>query len=123
MALIAKMEATEVIARAGGRYIESEADHPDARELAAYANGLSGGAPAWLREAEHVRYDQHAQREESVTLTAVHAASEDDPNKEWAEASPQGSLQLTIQNPGAFGFVKPGKFYYVEIREVRGPRE
>lgn len=37
-------------------------------------------------------------------------------------ASPNGNLDLNIQNPGAFGYVQAGQEYRVTIERIRGPR-
>ena len=63
---------------------------------------------------------------EEVRLQAVASGGEDDPNREWAAATPDGHVELTIANPGAWGFFKPGVDYIVEFREhvpARGRRE
>lgn len=55
---------------------------------------------------------------EQVTLTAVKSGAIDDPNNAWALATPDGSVELHIDNPLAWGKFEPGREYYVEIREV-----
>ena len=53
---------------------------------------------------------------ETIQLYAVADGSEE--NKRWSEATPAGSLQMTISNPGAQGRFKPGKSYYLDISEA-----
>jgi hypothetical protein len=54
---------------------------------------------------------------ESVSLSAVYA--ETGVNKEWATATPSGSLSLSIDNPSAQGFIQADKEYIVTIREAQ----
>lgn len=50
---------------------------------------------------------------EEVNLYPVY--EQEGPNKEWASATPAGSLNLTIDNPGAQGTFQDGKEYFVDI--------
>lgn len=54
---------------------------------------------------------------EIVQLNAVY--SETGVNKTWAQSTPSGSLNLTIDNPAAQGFFKKGKEYILIIREAQ----
>lgn len=47
-----------------------------------------------------------------VTLQVV---SRGEDNKEWASATPSGSLNLTIRNELALEHFKPGQEYFVDI--------
>jgi len=47
---------------------------------------------------------------EQVRLSAVYGTSPGDPNRKWSQATPSGTLELTISNKDAHGLVKPG--YY-----------
>jgi hypothetical protein len=47
---------------------------------------------------------------EQVSLQAVYGTSPDDVNRKWAQATPSGQLQLSINNKAAHGLLKPG--YY-----------
>ena len=47
-----------------------------------------------------------------------HVSCRSGPNKVWASATPSGSIELTIDNPGAQGFLVPGKAYIIDIREA-----
>lgn len=53
---------------------------------------------------------------EHIKLNAVGDAQ--GTNKSWAAATPGGSLELSIANPGAQGFIQQGKSYIVTIREA-----
>jgi hypothetical protein len=50
---------------------------------------------------------------ERVKLSAVYGDSPE--NKEWARATPAGQLELTIDNPGAFGALKYGDEVYLDL--------
>lgn len=52
---------------------------------------------------------------ERVKLTAVVHGEE---NKAWAEATPNGHLEITITNPEAQGKIEPGKYYFLDIAPV-----
>lgn len=47
----------------------------------------------------------------TVHLSAV----SDDANKTWAKFTPSGSLQITINNPDAVGFLKLGESYFLDF--------
>lgn len=53
---------------------------------------------------------------EQINLGAVY--DEEGPNKVWAASTPSGDLKMTIDNPGAQGYFKPGSSYYLDISEV-----
>lgn len=55
--------------------------------------------------------------QEDVVLEAVYSDDPEDPNFTYSEATPQGSLTLTITNKDAFGFFEPGADYNIEIRK------
>lgn len=126
MSIVARMAATEVLSRGGGRWVPCAADDEGAMEVGEGPDKVqfssAYGPVPWLASATHVRRDEHAQSQEVITLAAVSAKGVDDPNRDWAAASPSGSLGLTIDNPEAWGYVKPGRIYRVTIEEVRGPR-
>lgn len=54
---------------------------------------------------------------EEVEWRAVYSEDDDNPNSDWAEATPDGQLRLTINNQDALGFAEPGAEYIVEIRK------
>lgn len=54
-------------------------------------------------------------RQEQVKLGAVYSDKDGAANKAWAKATPAGHLELTIDNPGAQGVLKPGMFVYVDL--------
>ena len=123
MALVAKMTASEVNARGGGRWAPCAEGDEGAKAVADTPSIASMyGVPPWLNTTGWVRYEPVGQNNEYIKLTAVSAKDEDDPNREWAMASPSGSLDLNIQNPAAFGYVQAGQEYRVTIERIRGPR-
>lgn len=54
-------------------------------------------------------------RQQQVKLHAVYSSKEGSANAAWAKATPAGTLELTIDNPGAHDIVKAGQFYYVDL--------
>ncbi len=82
------------------------------------AEAMAAGAAHGARVAQL----ESAQAQESIELAAVSAKGEDDPNRDWASATPTGHLTMTIQNPEAWGYVVPGAQYRVTIERIRGPR-
>lgn len=55
---------------------------------------------------------------EQVELHAVTADSE--ANRSWSEATPSGSLTMTITNHAAQGQFEAGKEYFLDITPVAG---
>lgn len=51
---------------------------------------------------------------EEIELDAVYDDGSED-NKSWSEATPAGSLTMTISNRNAWGAFEPGKFYSLVI--------
>jgi hypothetical protein len=51
---------------------------------------------------------------ETVYLHPVYSGS--DENKGFWEATPSGSIMMTINNPGGIGFFQDGKEYYIDFR-------
>lgn len=123
MALVAKMQASEVNARGGGRWAPCAEDDPGAQAVSECPGVQSTyGVPPWLNTTGWVRYEPVGQSGEQIKLAAVSAKGEDDPNREWAMASPSGELVMYIQNPAGFGYVQAGQEYRVTIERLRGPR-
>lgn len=123
MALVAKMSASQVNANGGGRWVPCAEGDDGAQDVESCGAIKSMyGVPPWLTSTGFVRYEPVGQNSEFIKLIAVSAKDEDDPNREWAMASPSGSLEMHIQNPGAFGYVQAGQEYRVTIERIRGPR-
>lgn len=57
---------------------------------------------------------------EEVTLSAVCLEEDDkvEENKRFNAATPWADMKMGIDNPGAFGFFKPGKCYYLDFSEA-----
>ena len=51
-------------------------------------------------------------------MTAVYAAEGNEENNQFSEATPFGSLEMQVSNPGAKDFLKQGKEYYLDFSEV-----
>jgi len=48
----------------------------------------------------------------------LEAVTADNPeNESFAQATPQGGLQISIDNPSAMDFFKPQKSYYLDFTE------
>lgn len=46
----------------------------------------------------------------------LHAVCSDSPeNKQWSDATPSGTLEMYISNPGAHGLIEEGKEYFIDI--------
>lgn len=50
---------------------------------------------------------------EQIKLSAIY--EEEGPNKDWARWTPSGSLEMTIDNPGAQGIIRPGDVVMVTL--------
>lgn len=53
---------------------------------------------------------------EEIQLNAVYGDSEE--NKQWSKWTPQGQLNITINNPDAIGKVLSGHEYFVDFTPV-----
>ena len=53
-----------------------------------------------------------------VKMNPSYASHPDDPNHAFWKATPTGNLEMTINNPKAFDFFKPGKSYYLTFDPV-----
>jgi hypothetical protein len=51
---------------------------------------------------------------EEIALQAVYGP-EGSPNAQWSKWTPSAGLTMYISNPGAFGKVLPGQFFFVDI--------
>jgi len=116
MAIVAKMLANEVQQFGGYRLVRCHPTDDNARPV-------EDNDPKWLRTLDwHVRPELGLVTER-IRLNAVHSTDPGDPNRDWSLASPTGELTLSIQNPEAMGYIKPGREYRVTIEQIRGPRD
>jgi len=120
MALVAKMRAYSVKREGSHRDIACDPSDDGAREL---TDETRKHQPYWLKEATHVRQDPLTPSQETFVLQAVYSEDPESENRQFAQASPSGSLTLTIENPYAMGYVENGREYRVTIERVRGPRD
>lgn len=51
---------------------------------------------------------------EEIALQAVYGP-EGSANSQWSKWTPSAGLTMHVSNPGAFGRVLPGEFYYVDL--------
>lgn len=56
--------------------------------------------------------------QETIHMSAVTSAGEDDPNKVWSKYTPSGGLQMAVTNPTCFGKFIQGKEYYLDFTPV-----
>lgn len=59
---------------------------------------------------------------ESVYMFAVYSSDPESENAKWAKWTPAGSLNITINNPGAFGILKANQEYFLDFTPVEGER-
>lgn len=121
MALVARMVASEVTGRSGQPYVACEPDEEGAIPTEEAFGNYTYGVPVWLQGASHVKPKQQ-QGSESFKLNVVRSKGGDDPSNEWFTASPMGSLEMTMENPQGFGFIRPGEVYRITIEKIRGSK-
>jgi hypothetical protein len=56
---------------------------------------------------------------EIVELNAVYASDNNAEDNTYAKATPQASVEMTIDNPDAHGAFEPGKRYYVDFSPAK----
>lgn len=122
MGLVARMKAEEVTGRRGVQNVACGPDEEGAKLVEEVYGNYHYGVPVWLEGATHVR-PVEGKGSENFKLAVVRSTGPDDPSNEWFEASPNGELTMTIQNPRGFGFVRAGEEYRVTIERWRGPRD
>lgn len=54
---------------------------------------------------------------EGVELRAANGRA-DTANAQWCKMTPNGALNLTINNPAALGKFQPGKWYFLDFTET-----
>lgn len=55
---------------------------------------------------------------QEVELWAVYAGDTNAEDNQFAAATPNGRLTMTISNPNAIGFLEQGKSYYLDFSEA-----
>jgi len=55
---------------------------------------------------------------QEVKLSAVYDSKDNEENNQFARATPNGNLTMTVDNPNAAGFFKPGSEYFLDIHEA-----
>jgi len=64
-----------------------------------------------------VKYIKYCgKKSEVIEAMPVYSTSEE--NKTWSEATPSGSLSMTISNPSAFGALEPGQEFFIDITPI-----
>ena len=53
--------------------------------------------------------------QEHVRLRPVYSSDPESENAQWSKWTPAGSIELHINNPGAFGKLPLGKEFYVDF--------
>lgn len=56
-----------------------------------------------------------------VKLSPVYSSDKSDPNYSWSQATPSGSIELTITNPAAFEQFVPGTLYHITFEALPAP--
>ncbi len=75
-----------------------------------------------MRAKFFVEYVSHlAYGQRMVKMSARYSDSKED--NEFAEATPSGSLEMHISNPGAMNFLEPGKAYYLDFSPADVPAQ
>lgn len=59
---------------------------------------------------------ENVKTSEQVQLYPVYSSDPENPNHGWSEATPSGSIQMTITNPGAWGCFVQGQEYFVDFK-------
>lgn len=108
MAVAAMFTCLEVHEHGPGRYEPCDEHDEGAVRARATIYTPDGADPGWMR---YVRGKHH----ERVVMAPVTSGGPDDPNAQWAEASPSGSFEMQIDNPGAWGYFEVGQDYRLEI--------
>lgn len=60
---------------------------------------------------------------QKANLRAVYGGSSNAEDNQFSQATPHGTLEMTISNPAAFDFLEPGKAYYLDFTPVEIPVE
>lgn len=55
---------------------------------------------------------------QEANLNAVYGGSSNAEDNQFSQATPSGTLKISISNPKAKDFFKPGKAYYLDFKEV-----
>lgn len=55
---------------------------------------------------------------QEVKLSAVYDSQHNEENNQFAKATPMGTHVMTVDNPNAHGFFKPGLEYYLDFQEA-----
>ena len=53
-----------------------------------------------------------------VKLSSVYDSEHNEENNQFAQATPNGQITMTVDNPNASGFFKPGSEYYLDFQEA-----
>lgn len=128
MAVVARMVPSEVTQRLGTVWELCDEGDEGAQPLEKAFENYYYGVPFWLRgpngetEGRFVR-QANGLGAEQWKMTVVRSGGPDDPNNEFFTASPNGSFEMTVENPRAMGQIKVGREYRVTIEEIRGPRQ
>lgn len=71
-----------------------------------------------VSEVADLRYSAgEGKNRERIKLSAVYATGAPEAeNVSFAKATPQGSIEILVDNPEVFGFFEPGREFYVEFR-------
>lgn len=68
---------------------------------------------AKILSIKHVHDHTGKKEAEEIALSAVYGDT--GPNKQWCKWTPYIEFKFTINNPEAFGAVKPDEQYYIDL--------
>ena len=73
------------------------------------------GTTRALFQVNDVLERKNAEGQTTSMIVKLNPSYESGVNKAFFEATPTGSLEMTINNPAAFGFFRPGRKYWLDF--------
>lgn len=67
---------------------------------------------------EYKKPETNEKYQEQISIHGVYSDDPNSENKQWAKWTPAFNLNMTIDNPGAFGRLKTGQEYYLDFIPV-----
>ena len=71
-------------------------------------------AKMYVNEVKRCAGSDGETTQEEVKLSAVYG-KEGTANNKWSKYTPFGQFLMTISNPGAFGKLLPGQYFFVDL--------
>lgn len=82
------------------------------------ADRLDGSARVAFHRRRSANVYQINPPQRKITFKPVYSTDPTHENKSFWDATPQGDLSMTIDNPSAAEFFKPGLEYYIDFSEA-----